>query len=314
MIPRRPLGRTGLDVSVLALGAGPIPALMTGDASDRQRAVLQRALEHGINWIDTAASYGEGRSEQNLGDSLRDLGATDQFHLATKVRLMPDQLARRSIREIVRDSVAGSLQRLGVERITLLQLHNSVTGNRGDLPTSLTPGDVLGPQGVCQAMQELRDEGTVAHLGLTGLGPVSALRELIASGRFDTLQVPYHLLNPTAGQLPPPGWTETDHGQVIDDCAAAGLGVFAIRVYAGGAILGRPPAEHTYTTRFFPLDLYQRDSQRASTLAAALTGDESLQQAALRFAIDNQAVTSAIIGFSETAHVDDAVAALPAGL
>ncbi|MFP6767640.1 MAG: aldo/keto reductase [Planctomycetaceae bacterium] len=314
MIPRRPLGRTGLDVSVLSLGAGPIPALMTGDTSDVQRAVLQRALQHGINWIDTAASYGDGRSEQNLGDSLRDLGALDGFHLATKVRLMPDQLAQRSIRDIVRDSVTGSLKRLGVERLTLLQLHNSVTGDRGDLPTSLTAEDVLGPQGVCQAMQELQDEGIVDHLGLTGLGPVSALRELIASDRFATLQVPYHLLNPTAGQPAVAGWTETDHGQIIDDCANAGMGVFAIRVYAGGAILGRPPAVHTYTTRFFPLDLYQRDARRAADLAATLPASDTPQRAAVRFVVGNRAVTSAIIGFSETAHVDAAVAALPSGL
>ena len=310
MIPRLPLGRTGLNVSVLALGAGPIPELMTASDPHRQQQVLKRALDHGINWIDTAATYGHGQSEKSLGDALQALDAVDAFHLATKVRLMPEQLAEQSVRDIVRESVHESLLRLGVDRVSLLQLHNSVTNSRGDLPTSVTPEDVLGPAGILEAMRELREDGLVDHLGLTGLGNPSALRTLIASNHFSTLQVPYHLLNPTAGSSPDANWNETDHGQIIDDCAAADVGVFAIRVYAGGALLGLPPAAHTHTTRFFPMDLYQRDSRRAAELAATLPPGQGLQQAAVRFVLGHPSVTSAIIGFSQPDHVDQAVAAL----
>ena len=186
MIPRLPLGRTGLNVSVLALGAGPIPELMTASDPHRQQQVLKRALDHGINWIDTAATYGHGQSEKSLGDVLQALDAVDAIHLATKVRLMPEQLAEQSVRDIVRESVHASLLRLGVDRVSLLQLHNSVTNSRGDLPTSVTPEDVLGPAGILEAMRELREDGLVDHLGLTGLGNPSALRTLIASNHFST--------------------------------------------------------------------------------------------------------------------------------
>ena len=304
----RTLGRTGIEVSPIAFGAGPIPELMTDDDSGRQQAVLQRAVEAGINWIDTAASYGQGRSEQSLGEALAAIDAVDAFHLATKVRLMPEDLERRSIREIVRDSMAGSLDRLGVERVTLLQLHNSLTSSRGEQPTSLTPEDVLDPGGVLEAMRELRDEGLVGHLGLTGIGQSAAMREVVASGEFDTMQVPFNLLNPTAG-VDAPGRAETDYGNIIADCRVQQMGVFAIRVFAGGALLSRPPAKHTFTTKFFPLDLYQRDVARARRLADRLVPDHSLHETAVRFVLSHPGLSAAIIGFSEPDHVDQAVAA-----
>jgi len=310
MIPRRPLGTTGLDVSVLSVGAGPIPELMTEDDAATQRNVLARALDHGINWIDTAATYGDGRSEASIGRALSELDAVDEFHLATKVRLTPDQLAQRSIGDLVRESVEGSLRRLRKDRITLLQLHNSVTLSRGDLPTSVTPDDALGAGGIVEAMQELQSAGVVDHLGITGLGDPESLGQLIRSGHFATMQVPYHLLNPTAGHPAEPGWSETDHGCVINDCATAGVGVFAIRVYAGGALLGRPPAKHTHTTKFFPMDLYQRDARRAEELSSHLPANTTLQQVGVQFSLDHKAMSSAIIGFSRPEHVDQAVESL----
>lgn len=308
-----PLGQTGLHVSRIALGAGPIPELMTGDDPGRQQAVLKRARDQGINWIDTAASYGQGRSEQSLGRSLQAIDSVEAFHLATKVRLMPEELASRSIRSIVRASVTSSLRRLGVERVTLLQLHNSVTGGREDLPTSVTPEDVLNPQGILAAMQEIQADGLVDFLGLTGIGHPEALRTLVDSGEFDTVQVPFNLLNPTAAYPASGNTTDQDYGMIMTDCQAGGMGVFAIRVYAGGAVLGRPPAQHTYTTPFFPLDQYQQDCRQAEKLAERLSvtsqDGHSLQETAVRFVLSHPATSSAIVGFSEPEHVDQAVAA-----
>jgi aryl-alcohol dehydrogenase-like predicted oxidoreductase len=225
---------------------------------------------------------------------------------------MPEQLARQPISQIVRESVEGSLERLGVSTVALLQLHNSITPSRGDLPTSLTPGDVLDPKGILEAMCELQSEGLVGHLGITGLGDPDSLRRLIASGQFATVQVPYHLLNPTAAEPAAADWIETDHGGVINDCGTAGMGVFAIRVYAGGALLGRPPAQHTHTTKFFPMDLYERDTRRGREIGDALPEDSTLQHSAVRFSLDHPAISSAIIGFSLPEHIDQAVAALAA--
>src|SRR5919206_3512542 len=88
----RTLGRTGVRVSVLAFGAGPVSGLMTGDDHAAQLATVRRAVELGVNWFDTAPGYGQSRSEANLGRALRQLGAAGAVHVATKVRLAPEQL------------------------------------------------------------------------------------------------------------------------------------------------------------------------------------------------------------------------------
>ena len=99
----RTLGRTGIRVSAISFGAGPVSGLMTGDNFAAQTAALRRAIELGINWIDTAPGYGKGKSEANLGRALAELDARDRFNIATKVRLAPDQLA--NIRDAIRRSV-----------------------------------------------------------------------------------------------------------------------------------------------------------------------------------------------------------------
>src|SRR5262245_13297753 len=160
------LGKTGIAVSRLAFGAGPVSTLLVGTDRYRQLEVIEYAIAHGINWFDTAATYGGGSSETNLGLTLEDLDAKAKVHVATKVRLMPDDLG--DIRGAVRRSLDASLKRLRLPRVPLLQLHNSITALRGDEPTSITPHDVL-DGGVAQAFDDLRREGRALHLGLTGI-------------------------------------------------------------------------------------------------------------------------------------------------
>ena len=93
----RPLGNTGIKVSAIAFGAGPVPALMTDTTEDAQVDTIRRAIAGGINWFDTAATYGNGTSELNLGKTLRELGEPEGIHIATKVRLTPDQLGKRNM-------------------------------------------------------------------------------------------------------------------------------------------------------------------------------------------------------------------------
>ena len=305
------LGNTDLSVSRVAFGAGPIPQLMTGDAGRQQRDTVEQALNLGINWFDTAATYGMGKSEESLGATLAELSALDRVHVATKVRLMPADLD--DIAGYVETSVMESLTRLRVPRLTLLQLHNSVTASRGDEPTSVTPQDVLGSDGVLEAAERLRARGLVEHLGLTGIGQPDALREVIGSGRFATMQVPYNLLNSSAGCVVSEDFPETNYGNVIEACAQRKMGVFAIRVYAGGAIVGQPPAPHTFKTKFFPLDLFQRDSKRAEQLAETVNSGPPLAEAALRYVLGHPQIQAAIVGFSSPAQVHEAVRSLDAG-
>jgi aryl-alcohol dehydrogenase-like predicted oxidoreductase len=293
----RPLGSTGLSVSAISFGAGPVPALMTsGGRADQQRDTIRRAIEAGINWFDTAATYGDGESERSLGAAFQELGASARVHVATKVRLMPDQLDR--IKENVKASVRASLQRLQLERVTLIQFHNSITRRRGDQHTSITPVDVLSPGGVLEAFRELRAEGLVSHLGLTALGDIVALGEVIASGEFETAQVCYNILAGCDGE---------DGGAIIRKCAEKKLGVIAIRVLAGGALAGQPPSAHTLMTKFFPLAIYQRDAQKAERLAKILPPGMTAKEAAVRFVLSHGDVSTALIGFSGVEQVDEAI-------
>ncbi len=286
-LPRRVLGSTGATIPVLGFGAGPVSALMTDAAArTRQRATIERALAAGIDWFDTAATYGNGESETGLGAALRELGV--EARVATKVRLAAEELG--DIREVVKRSVASSLRRLGLPRVALVQLHNSITARRGELPTSITPRDALEARA---AFEELRRNGLVEWCGLTGLGETPALLEAMRGAAWTTVQVNFSL-------------AEADTA-LLDAAQEHGIAPLAIRVFAGGALSGQPPSAHTRTTKFFPMAIYERDTQHAAALQAHLPPGLSLAEAALRFAAHHPAVTAALIGFASPEQIDDAV-------
>jgi L-galactose dehydrogenase/L-glyceraldehyde 3-phosphate reductase len=291
----RPLGATGINVSAIAFGAGPVPELMTGDDPDQQQRAVARAIDLGINWFDTAPGYGNGQSEKSLGAALAALGHPRQVHLATKVRLLAEDL--NDIGGAVERSITASLARLKCQRLTLVQIHNAIAWRRGDEPNSITPQDVLGSGGLLPALARLQRD----------------LREVIDSGALATMQRPYHLLNPSAGRPMPAGFGETNFGNLISHCHERGVGVLAIRVFAGGALLHQAPSRHTHRTPYFPLPLYQRDLQHAARIGGALNGHLSLKEAALRFALSHRGVAAAIVGFGTVGHVEEAVAIAAAG-
>lgn len=308
-LSRATLGRTGLIVSRIAFGAGPVSGLMTGSDEALQASVVQTALKCGINWFDTAAGYGNGTSETNLGRVFSTLSpaAASSVHIATKVRI--DGSSTLPVNDQIRRSVDASLGRLQRDRVTLLQLHNGVTEYRDDEPASLTVSDVLSANGIAETMAQLKDEGITQFIGLTGTGNPECLRALIRSAEFDTVQLPYNALNPSAGCSVSADFTERDYGNILADCLAMNLGVFAIRVFAGGALLSQSPSRHTLTTPYFPLDLYERDLLRAEKHRKEQDLD-SVVRNSLRFALSHPAIHSAIIGFGLPEHVTQATIAL----
>jgi aryl-alcohol dehydrogenase-like predicted oxidoreductase len=155
------------------------------------------------------------------------------------------------------------------------------------------------------AFRKLKEKGLVQFLGLTGTGEAAALRAVVRSGRFDTLQVPFNILNQSAGVAAPPEEGEADYGNIIADCGQMGLGVYAIRVFAGGAILGQAPSAHTLRTPFFPLALFERDLRRAEVLHRSRGGSMSPAELSVRFVLSHPHVSSALIGFGCPAHVDE---------
>lgn len=268
---------------------------MTANLRREQIAVVQRSLECGINWFDTAATYGMGQSETSLGEALTELKAGDDIHVATKVRLGPDDLG--DIEEAVKRSVAGSLKRLKRERVTLLQVHNSITKRRGDLATSITVEDVIGRGGMLEAFEELRAKGIVQHFGLTGMGEGESLREVMKAGMWSTIQVNEHALIRR----------RTGAGSLLAACAEHEVAVLAIRVFAGGALSGQPPSAHTLKTPFYPLAIYERDQANAREIEKALPEGLGLPEVAVRHVLGSQHVTAAIVGFASPNQVDEAV-------
>jgi aryl-alcohol dehydrogenase-like predicted oxidoreductase len=243
-----------------------------------------------------------------LGRALEELGTGAEVHVATKVRLMGEDLD--DLRGAVWRSLEASLERLRLSQVTLLQLHNSITARRGDEPTSVTPQDVLSTGGIAEAFEAARQAGLVRHVGLTGIGQPAALREVLASRRFETMQTPYHLLNPSAGRAMDEHFAETNYGNIIAAAAQAGMGVLAIRVFAGGALTGRPPSPHTLKTPFFPLALFDRDQNRARRLQEKWGPDRPIAGEAIPFVLAHHDVATALIGFGDVWEVEQAVQAL----
>ncbi len=308
MVPLVGLGKSGLEVSRVAFGAGPVSNLLTDSAdhpTDLQVATIQHAVELGINWFDTAATYADGKSETILGSVLSRLKPQRPIQLATKVRIGPEETGE--IRDAILRSVEGSLKRLRVSSLALLQLHNSVTSRRGDLPTSLTIDDLFEPQGVLDTFRELKDQGVIRAAGLTGIGDANLLCQAVRSDEFDTIQVPCHLLNPSAIRPAMIPCQDTDYGEIMAHASERRMGTFAIRVLAGGALAGHAASPHTHKTKFFPLDLYERDKQVAAALARTLNIDGSIEELALHYIFSSQYVNSAIIGFGTPEQVDEAV-------
>jgi aryl-alcohol dehydrogenase-like predicted oxidoreductase len=314
-VPYRVLGRTGLRVSRLAFGAGPVSGLMTGDDIETQAETLEALYKVGINWIDTAAGYGNGSSEKSIGHVLAMLPSDvrPEFHVATKVRI--DLNSPLSFSDQIRFGLDASLQRLQLPKVRLLQLHNGVTARRDDQPSSVDVADVLDSGGILDALKSAQADGQADFLGLTGTGAAKQMQAVVNSTEFDTIQVPYNLLNPSAGQVVADDFGEQSYGNILYHCRLAGMGCFAIRVFAGGALLRQPPGNHTLKTPYFPLDLYRRDLERAVSLddhvnGAGREGTFDRVRQSIEFALSHPAIHSAIIGFGTPEHVMEAVRAV----
>ncbi|TMA04436.1 MAG: aldo/keto reductase [Deltaproteobacteria bacterium] len=154
----RTLGETGLEISEIGFGCGNNAVLMVRASYAEQLQAVRRALDLGINYFDTAFAYGLGKSEENLGKILNELGAP--VVVSTKIRLEPEGVA--DIKSATIRAVEAGLKRLRRDRVDLIQLHNRVTLERNPGKRfSLTAKDVVGPGGVVDGFKEMRDKGKV---------------------------------------------------------------------------------------------------------------------------------------------------------
>jgi len=308
----RTLGSTGLKISEIGFGCGNNAVLMVKAPHEEQVAAVRHALDQGINFFDTAFAYGLGKSEENLGRILNELRAKPA--ISTKIRLAAD--AAGDIKAATIHAIEAGLDRLGRERVDFVQLHTRVTEERGvGKRFSLAPGDVLGQGGVVEGFKAMRDRGRVGFFGFSGLGDPKALHELVDSGEFHGFQCYYNLLNPSAGQAVPPGFSALDYGRILDRAAAKGMGAFVIRVLAAGALTSTPDAGGGSSPEpLSPGSDYSLDLQRAEKVKSALgVNGKGLTQAAIRFGLMNPKISTVLVGFSNTSHIDEAVACSGAG-
>src|ERR1043165_9014862 len=225
----RKFGRTGLDLSVLTFGCGAVGGLMTRGAPGDQERAVARALEAGVNHFDTAPSYGDGASEQNVGRVFAAL--KPDVVLSTKVRIPTE---RPDVGAIIAASLEASLKRLRRDHVDLFQLHNTIAARANGATMSVE--EVLGRVG--PALNRAREQGKTLFVGFTAIGETEALLKLIASGAFDSAQVPYNALNPSAGETIAAAYPAQDYGRILDHAAGKGVGTIGIRALAGGALSG----------------------------------------------------------------------------
>ena len=299
-----------MKVSTLAFGCGDVGGLMVrGTPAERERGVA-RAMELGINYLDTAPAYGSGESEKNLGQVLRALKPA--AIVGTKWRLVAADLA--DVAGAVARSVETSLGRLGLERVDLLHLHNLI-GRVGE-ERPLGVARVL--EAVVPAVRRLQEQGKVRFFGVTASGETGALHRVLASGAIDTAQVVFNLLNPTGAYDVPAGFPAQDYDRLLLLARELGVGTIGIRAVAGGALSGQVARHPTAIPSVAPIASgpdYATDAARARVFEPLVAQGHagSLIEAALRFAITGDAMSTVQIGCSDLAQLDFAAAAVNKG-
>lgn len=312
-VKKRILGRTGIEISELIFGGGWVGGILIHGDDDTRRAAIARALAAGINWIDTAPSYGQGKSEEALGWLLKEV--EPQPHISTKVSIDCENLG--DIAGQVERSIEGSLKRLDRDNVDLVFLHNRIDEQTAGRALSLE--HLLGKGGVADAMDGLRAQGLTRFIGLTASGSTARCCDAVASGRFDAAQVYYNMLNPSAARASMPAeWTGHDFSGLMNACTAAECGIVVIRALAAGVLA--TDTRHGREVVMTENSEIPKEELRARAAMEALglnddgmTPYGSRSQTALRFVLANKSMSCAEVGLAELDHLEQAIAAAEAG-
>lgn len=298
------LGKTGLKVSRICLGCmsygvperGPHPWTLDEEQS---RPFIQRAVEDGINFFDTANVYSDGTSEEILGRALRDFAKRDDVVIATKVhgKMRDDPNGRGLSRKAILSEIDHSLERLGVEYVDLYQIH------RFDYDSPI--------EETIEALHDVAKAGKARYMGASSMYAwqfckALYLADLHGQSRFVSMQNHYNLIY------------REEEREMMGLCQDQGVGVIPWSPLARGR-LTRPWEQKDSTKRAgsdeFGKTLYSRTEesdrkivQRVEEIARAR--GISMAQVALAWMLSKPAVTSPIIGATKMKHLEDAVGAL----
>ena len=306
----RPLGRTGMDVSVLGFGCGDVGGLIVRGAPAERTRAIARAVELGVNYFDTATSYGEGVSERHLGAILRELNL--DVYLGTKVRLRPEDLA--DIPGAITRSIDASLGRLGRAAVDLLQFHNPIAPAAAG--SAIGVSQILDQ--VIPTFERLKTQGKIRFYGITANGDPDALHRVIDDGAIYTSQVFYNMLNPTAGGQTDVPFAGIDFKGLLPRAKRKRIGTIGVRALAGGALSGvaeKHPIAMPAVTPIASGPTYESDL-RAAEILKTLVKDghvRTLPEAAYRFIISHDAISTVLVGASTIEHLEEAAAAVNRG-
>jgi aryl-alcohol dehydrogenase-like predicted oxidoreductase len=307
---KRTFGRTGLQVSRLTFGCGAVGGLMTKGAPDDQDRAVAWARDNGINFFDTAASYGNGASETNLGRALA--GDTDGIVVSSKVGLRAQDMA--DVGSVVQKSIDASLARLRLDHVDIFQLHNTIgrEDHRGTLSVAQVLNDVV------PAFEKLRDAGKTRFLGFTAKGDVDDLIALVNSELFDSAQIFFNLLVPSAGESVREDYPAQDYRQLLHAAASKGVGSIGVRVLAGGALSGTQTRHPLGMPSVAPIGSdtdYATDVTRALAFQALVDAGHatSLPELAIRYVISNPILPTTEIGIATLEELQFAASSVNKG-
>jgi D-threo-aldose 1-dehydrogenase len=277
------LGRTGLVVPAVCVGTAPLggaPAQYGHDVDERTAvATLLRAFEGPLRFLDSSNSYGGGNSERRIGLAIAEAGGVPPgVVIATKVDPLPGSRDFSTAR--MRQSVDESRERLGLDRLELVYLHD---------PEKISYEEGVGPDGPVRALIEMRDEGLIGHLGVAG-GPIDLMTRYVASGVFDVVlsHNRFSLVDQSAEPL-------------MDEAVRRGVAFVNAAPYGGGMLVVGPDKNPNY--RYAPATDDTKDRVRQMQ---RILGSEGipLAAAALQFSLNDDRVASTVIGMSAPERID----------
>jgi len=292
------LGETGLEITRVGFGAWAIGGggweFGWGPQEDEQSlAAIERALALGVNWIDTAAAYGFGHSEEIVGRALR--GRGEHPYVFTKCSLLEGP-ARRVVHSLKRDSVMreahASLERLGIDAIDLYQIH--------------WPEPLEDIEEGWSALAELKQEGLVRHIGVSNFD-FGQLRQIEQIAPVETLQPEYSLIAREA------------EGELLPFCEREGIGVIVYSPMGSGMLTGKMTRERVerlpeddwrkHDPRFNEPELSSNLRLVDDVATVAARHETTPGAIAVAWTLRNPAVDGAIVGFRTPDQVEPILAA-----
>ena len=297
------LGRTELKVSQIVLGGGWVGGLFIDPDLGVMEKALVKAINAGINWIDTAESYSEGQSEKNIGLLLSSI-KNNNIYISSKARLEP--ISSETIFSQLDRKIDESLERLNRSYIDLYQLHNRI--EKVGTNEHFSAREIIQRKGVLDSMEKLKSEGRIKNIGITALGNLEPIKEVISTNGFDTAQVYYNLLNPSSAFKKKDQWDDHDFSGIVDQCLKYDMGIMCIRIFAAGYLATdiRHGREIPVTQGISEIE----QKRRIEKLFELLKNEQGERaQLALRYGLSNQSLSCIVTGLSKIEHLDQIIEA-----